>query len=396
MGEMKSALVLSGGGAWGAYEVGVIKALADGKCPSTRHTPLDPYVFTGTSVGSFNAAMLASNRSAAELEEVWRDQVADKDDGRGNGVYRVRGNLANYLDPRAPGSPLEAFQKLFADTASLGRAAAPRLMHLLSFSTGLVERVESLVDISAFVDIDPFCHIVEKNLDCHALRNSGKVLRVVATNWKRGTAHEFNFRHMSDVDTWATIRASAAIPGLFPPVKIGAETFVDGGVVQNTPLKPAIQEGATEIHCVSLNAQMAQFPPSDFDNTIMIFGRVYTAMVSASLNEDIASARWVNEGLEAMTQAEAGHELTHEAMQQFTRVAGKIRDSLKASGKLPRPVTIHRYFPDQRLGDLFGMLDFHSTAVNALIEEGYSNAVSHNCKANGCVLVKEHAVAAGA
>src|SRR6185312_2565128 len=196
MTAAKSALVLSGGGAYGAYEVGVIKALTEGKCHSTRHADLDPDIFIGTSVGSFNAAMLAMNKggpheSIAALESVWREQVADRGDGRGNGAFRIRGNPIDYFDPRTPGNPLDVLERLLADTSSLSKAAAPRLLHLLSPQAGIVERVENLVDISAFVDVDPFCQLVQRNLDAHSLRESHKVLRVIATNWKKGTAHEF-------------------------------------------------------------------------------------------------------------------------------------------------------------------------------------------------------------
>src|SRR5436309_15751163 len=114
----KSALVLSGGGAYGAYEVGVIRALYEGRSASTSGVPLDPDIFVGTSVGSFNAAVLAMNKGGAlaciqELEAIWKDRVADQGNGKGNGVYRIRGNPGEYLDPRLPGSPLEQFHCLF-------------------------------------------------------------------------------------------------------------------------------------------------------------------------------------------------------------------------------------------------------------------------------------------
>jgi hypothetical protein len=56
----RQAMVLSGGGANGAYEVGVLKALLTGQSPATEFQPLDPDIFTGTSVGAFNAALLVS------------------------------------------------------------------------------------------------------------------------------------------------------------------------------------------------------------------------------------------------------------------------------------------------------------------------------------------------
>jgi len=60
-----AAFVLSGGGAYAAYEVGVMKALSRGESPVTAHVPVDPAVLTGTSAGAFNAALLASHTGAA-------------------------------------------------------------------------------------------------------------------------------------------------------------------------------------------------------------------------------------------------------------------------------------------------------------------------------------------
>ena len=52
----EAALVLSGGGAYGAFEVGIMKALFAGRSPATRYRPLEAKIFTGTSVGAFHVA----------------------------------------------------------------------------------------------------------------------------------------------------------------------------------------------------------------------------------------------------------------------------------------------------------------------------------------------------
>ena len=59
-GARKNAVILSGGGANGAYEVGVLKALFRGESASTNHRPLKPEIFAGTSIGAFNAALIVS------------------------------------------------------------------------------------------------------------------------------------------------------------------------------------------------------------------------------------------------------------------------------------------------------------------------------------------------
>ena len=387
----RTAVVLSGGGAYGAYEIGVLKALFGGKSPSTGGGALDPDIFVGTSVGGFNAAVLAMNKGGAagaieHLESIWRDQVADKGDGRGNGVYRIRGNPLDYLDPRLPATPLAQLERLIADTTTLGKAAVPRVLNFFSPESRLLDRMEGLVDISAFLNIDPFCHLVESMVEPATLRASGKVLRVMATAWVTGDAQEFDFPRMTDEETWAAIRASAAIPGLFPPVKLWDQTFIDGGVVQNTPIRPAIEESATEIHVISLNPNMAKLPESHIENTIDTFNRVYTAMLASNVAEDVESARWVNDGVEVLERIEAGEDLNSATMARFARVAGVIYRKVRAEGRLPLSLTIHRYYPDQSLGDTFGMLNFHQAAIEGMIQEGYKNAIAHDCQANDCVI----------
>ena len=89
------AVVLSGGGAYGAYEVGAMKALFGAQSPVTHYAPLNARVFTGTSVGSFNAAFMSmepgveSSLTAAHLETLWVEQISDNPQTCGNGVLVV-------------------------------------------------------------------------------------------------------------------------------------------------------------------------------------------------------------------------------------------------------------------------------------------------------------------
>ena len=58
--------------------------------------------------------------------------------------------------------------------------------------------------------------------------------------------------------------------------------FIDGGVVMNTPIKPAIDHGADELHVISLDPSIPELPGKYADNTWDAFNRVYTAMVDTS------------------------------------------------------------------------------------------------------------------
>ncbi len=119
------AIVFSGGGAYGAYEVGVMKALSTGESAATGDKPLDADVFTGTSVGNFNAAVLTmqagnSAEAAKRLEQIWLYEIADRGGARGNGVYRIRGNPPGYLENTGFRNPFEPLFRAAGDAAYLG------------------------------------------------------------------------------------------------------------------------------------------------------------------------------------------------------------------------------------------------------------------------------------
>src|SRR5215218_8059499 len=101
----RSALVLSGGGANGAYEVGVLKALFGGKSSATGGAPLHVDTIAATSIGTFNTAVLLSNygkdswaQAIAGLEAVWIERIAASSATSGNGVFRYRPNFIEWLN----------------------------------------------------------------------------------------------------------------------------------------------------------------------------------------------------------------------------------------------------------------------------------------------------------
>src|SRR5262249_1462285 len=90
------AIVLSGGGAYAAYEVGVLKALAAPEAGTLAGQPFDPAAGSGTSAGPFNAALLLSadapdfDSAMTYLDTTWREAVAAPGEAGGGGVLRYR------------------------------------------------------------------------------------------------------------------------------------------------------------------------------------------------------------------------------------------------------------------------------------------------------------------
>ena len=390
--DEKMAVVLSGGGAYGAYEVGVLKALLGGEMKGAGYRPLDPHVYTGTSVGSFNATVMVSQagvpggQAVERLEQIWLNEVAESEGSCGNGVFRFRANPLRYLDPDCFADPFEPVADLGGDAAFLARSFFARGLNFLA-ARGVVKRALQFVDLSALISVEPFREMLERTIQLEAVRNSTRELRIVATNWETGELKVFENHHVNEEFGRQMIMASAAIPGIFPPVRIGDCLYVDGGAVMNTPLNCAIKAGATTLFVIYLDPDVGNIPTQRLMNTIDTMDRVYTIMLATKINEDIDTAAWINEGLTVMERvAAAGSaaELSDADVTAFVRVAAQIAERVKA-GEQFKKLTIHRFHPHDDLGGPTGMLDFRREAVTRLISRGFEDAVYHDCYESHCI-----------
>jgi NTE family protein len=382
-----SGVILSGGGAFGAWEVGVLKALTEGVCPATQGLPMDPQVFSGTSVGSFNAAVMAMHHgnsadAARRLEEIWLREVADCGDGRGNGVYRIRANPFSYGESSA------AAMEIIDDMAALSGTAFHLVQQFFEEPGSIRHRALGFVDLSAFICVDPFRELLARVVQPEAIRSSPKIWQALATNWEMGAAELFTNEHMTDKDGHERILASAAIPGVFPPVRLNGKIYVDGGVVVNTPITYAIQAGANELHMLDLDPlDEATIPPHKLESTFETFGRVYTAMLAVKIDEDIATIDWLNQGIDLVERVEAGETPSSEKATDLIRVISQIY--LRAEQGRPdyKKLTVHRHKPSVSLGGPAGMLNFHKREIESLIASGYEDAKNnHDCERNKCLI----------
>ncbi len=386
----KVAVILSGGGANGGYEIGVMKALFSGACPLTGHRPLAADIFTGTSVGSYNAAFMVSQSElespsvVARLEDIWINKVAHSR-GTPNGVFRFRGPLSLLDVQSLAAHPLKPFEELAEDSAFFAKDWFRRGVNFFRSSGNLERRTLELVDLSALISTEPLKQLVKETIELSKIRQSHKILRVVATSWKTGTWHAFSNEAMTDEMGHEAILASTAIPGLFPPVRIAGDTYVDGGLVMNTPLLPAIDAGADTIHLIYLDPDVSKIALERLQNTLDTMDRMLVIQFAIRVNEDIATAAWINRGLEVIERVGRGEVPSDADMRAFSQVAGEIEAHMKQSAPYKK-LTIHRYHPREDLGGVLGLLNFEQDRIRGLIERGFKDAVEHDCQASGCVV----------
>jgi predicted acylesterase/phospholipase RssA len=349
----------------------------------------------GTSVGAFGAAFLVSRdledicASINLLESVWLEQVAENARSCGNGVYRIRADPSNYYDPDClAANPLTPFDHATQDASFFARDVFRKTINFFMSGGTLTDRILELVDVSAFISTNPLKKLVDAAIDLGAIGRSRKILRVVATNWDQGTVRVFENKDITVESGFDILRGSAAIPGIFHPVRIGSDRYVDGGVLMNTPLKCAIQAGGTTLHVIYLDPDPKNISIRALESTINTLDRVMLISSATKVDQDIENAASINLGLSLIERLTGvGDDTVSDYdLRDFIRVAGKIHERLVA-GAPYKKLTIHRYHPHNDLGGgSLGLLNFNRDQVESLIERGFADTVNHNCTVSHCIL----------
>lgn len=386
----RTGVVLSGGGADGAYEVGVLKALLHGASPSTGYRPVDPEVYTGTSVGAYNAAVMASRPGtpatavAEELEAIWLDRIANSLRTCGNGVFRVRGAPFQGFDPGCLLNPVRSLVELGQDAAVLTAFGLVKGAQFATSDAPLKSRLLSLIDLDAFVSESPLRQLLAETVDLDRLRRSGKRLTIATSDWKYGVLRLLSKQDISDVVGLDGILASTALPGIFRPVAIDGVPYVDGGVLLNTPLKPAIRDGADTLHIVFLDPLVQNIALTVLPSSLDTFYRLFAIIWAANVRRDLLQAEGINRLLELLERGDLNEAAAPE-VRRFLRMGHGLFQRMIEGGRAYRKLTIHIYRPATDLGSGEGVLDFQRRRLADLVAMGYRDAIHHDCEAAGCV-----------
>ncbi len=237
----KTALVLSGGGARGAYEVGVLRYLRKSILKDRHGFALH----CGTSGGALNTCFLAAHADTpAEqgelLAEIWRNL-------RSSDIYR---------------GDIGALSKMVA------RVLGYTTSHLFGISKVKNFFGDHLKPFQGLLDTSPFIPFLKNTVDwnrVHANIANGPIdaVAIATTNIGNGKTELFIDKKDSVAYTgayrvhfqpleWMHAMASAAIPVIFPPVRMDNLYYVDGSVRLNTPMSPAVQLGADKVFIIGV------------------------------------------------------------------------------------------------------------------------------------------------
>src|SRR3989475_3590373 len=294
------ALIMSGGGARGAYEAGVLSYVLD-ELPRRLGRPVRFQIITGTSVGAIHACYVAATlgrpHTGRGLIDIWRSLEV-------RGVYHV--GVGDVV-----GIPLRL----------LGLAG----QRTMPAEGAIPERLTGLLDTL------PLERLVRESIPWQDLRrqvDAGEVgaVAVTATEISSGKSVVWVDNREGVVRRWARdpfviarparlgpahALASAAIPFLFPAPRIDGAYYCDGGLRLNTPLAPALRLGADRLLIVGLRhtptpeeeAALAAPREANYSSLAYLGGKVLNALLLDHVDYDVDRLRLVNAILDTGARA---------------------------------------------------------------------------------------------
>ena len=288
MDVKKTGLILSGGGARAAYQVGVLKAIHR-ILPRGHYNPFD--VISGTSAGAINGVALASYAEnyrigIKHLERIWMhfscDQIYRTDFiGVSHGLMRMMRSLL--IGRRFKNDPVSVLNN---------QPLRDLLNEMIKF-----DQIQSAIDNGALHALAVNCSGLESGESVAFFQGHYSI-----TNWERhrriGKRTRITLDHLM---------ASSAIPMIFPAVKLQGEYFADGAVRQLAPISPALHLGAEKIMVIGVSGiahkrkEQIRANPT-YPTPAKVMGHMLNAAFLDSMETDVERLRRINRTLERIPE----------------------------------------------------------------------------------------------
>lgn len=359
-----NGLVLSGGGARAAYQVGVLSYIAE-KAPEVSFP-----IIIGVSAGAINAAFLAGHRGTPtenlqSLSNCWTSLTTER-------VFDT-------------------------DLGALGLSGARWFWTLGGGGTSLGPRVKGLLDttpLKEFLEEQLRVEGIEMNVAEGRLRALG----LTATRYATGQTVTF-VQGGEDVPTWERVRrcglpakitvdhvmASGSIPLVFPAIPIDGDYYGDGSIRQATPLAPAIHLGAERLLAIATRygptlEEVRARATTGYPPPAQIISAMFNSIFLDALEGDAERLERINRLIEALPPGTPSPDALKPIdlfVVRPSRDLGALAEDYK--GKLPRSLRfilrglgIHR----MRNAELLSYLIFEESYIGRVMELGYEDALT--------------------
>jgi NTE family protein len=361
--KIRYGLVLTGGGARAAYQVGALRAIA-----AITQFEKNPFqIISGFSAGAINGTWMASHACSFDkaTELMWNEWAQLKPED----VFRT-------------------------DMTSLSKIAVQWIREL---STGGMKKNQ----VTYLLDTSPLYRFVEnqinfKNLNEALERGDLHGISVTAANYQTGHSTAF-FSGNSDIKNWEKLNrisvrtkitakhvmASASIPIFFPPIRIGNAFFGDGMIRLNAPLSAAIHMGSDRLMVIGIRGPSSTSEASNKKSTSItlseIAGTILNGLFFDALDADLARMERINRTLSLLSADDLKKH--PDRLRPIPIISLKPSEEVaclpsEELGKMPPTI---RFFlkglglKEEKGLDLLSYLAFEPKYLRSLLELGYDD-----------------------
>ncbi|HEY8270348.1 MAG TPA: patatin-like phospholipase family protein [Pseudobdellovibrionaceae bacterium] len=364
--QRRKGLVLTGGGARAAYQVGVLRGISD-----IIRVKTNPFqIISGFSAGAINGTWIASRHEEFEqatrnLWEGWASLTTEQ-------IFKT-----------APLPLMNIGLRWIKDRSKGGMGKKQQITYLL--------------------DTAPLNHFVRSKINFDALNSylrAEKIhgVSVTAANYHTGHSTTF-FSGSAQIQDWQSLNrisrrsdlaahhvmASAAIPVFFPPVRINDAFYGDGMIRLNAPLSAAIRMGAESLLVIGIRGPSSTTPANPQTKETISLSEIASAILNGlffdSLDADLARIARINRTLSVMTPSELQREPDHlRNIPVLSLRPSEEVGNMPACALSSIPFTLRFLLEgigltEEKSKDLLSYLSFEPRYMRSLLELGYEDTL---------------------